>query len=213
MGGSNPLPNPPKGGVMSRAWKWNPPAFAHLPLILGGDRKKLSKRFADTAVRDYRREGYLPEALHNFFALMVWHPDPEREVYALDELVTRFRLEELGKSSPIFDVAKLTWLNGLYMRELNQRDPQRVVDLCVESLQGASLLDGEVTPATRAYVASVIQVLGDRLKVGRDILAYGAFFFTDDLGYEPEAAAQFLDGTATGSILSALGERGATVSG
>ena len=209
--GSEHLSNTPKQWVMYRALEWEPPAFAHLPLILGGDRKKLSKRFADTTVRDYRREGYLPEALRNFFALMVWHPDPEREVYALDELVTRFRLEELGKSSPIFDVAKLTWLNGLYMRELIQRDLQRVVDVCVESLKAASLLDGEVTPATRAYVASVIQVLGDRLKVGRDILAYGTFFFTDDIVYEPEAAAQFLDGPATGSILTALRERVAKV--
>lgn len=205
--GSEHLSNTPKQWIMYRALGWEPPAFAHLPLILGADRKKLSKRFADTAVRDHRHEGYLPEALLNFFALMAWHPDPEREVYALEELVAKFRLEDLGKASPIFDTAKLTWLNGLYMRDLQQRNPQRVVDVCVESLKAASLLDGEVTPAMRAYVASVIQVLGDRLKVGRDILAYGDFFFTDQVPYDPQAAAHYLDGPATGSVLAALRER------
>src|SRR2546426_3538807 len=109
--GSEHLSNTPKQWVMYRALEWEPPAFAHLPLILGGDRKKLSKRFADTAGRDYRPEGYLPEALPNFFALMAGHPDPEREGNALDELVPRFRLEGRGTSSPIFDDAQLTWLN------------------------------------------------------------------------------------------------------
>ncbi len=205
--GSEHLSNTPKQWIMYRALGWEPPAFAHLPLILGADRKKLSKRFADTAVRDYRHEGYLPEALLNFFALMAWHPDPEREVYALEELVAKFRLEDLGKASPIFDTAKLTWLNGLYMRDLQQRNPQRVVDVCVESLKAASLLDSEVTPAMQAYVASVIQVLGDRLKVGRDILAYGDFFFTDGVTYEPDAVKKYFNRKEVAATLTQLRER------
>lgn len=209
--GSDHLSNTPKQWVMYQALGWTPPAFAHLPLILGADRKKLSKRFADTAVRDYRREGYLPEAILNFFALMAWHPDAEREVYALEELIARFKLEELGQASPVFDLAKLKWLNGVYMHDLMQRNAQRVVDLCIESLKAASLLEGEVTPQAREYVASVIQVLGDRLKVGHDILAYGDFFFTDDITYDPQAVSQFLNSPASVSVLRALRERLAPV--
>ncbi len=208
--GSDHLSNTPKQWLMYRALGWTPPAVAHLPLILGADRKKLSKRFADTAVRDYRREGYLPEALLNFFALMAWHPEAEREVYAVEELIARFRLEDLGQASPTFDLAKLTWLNGLYMHDLLQRDPRRVVDVCVESLKTASLLDGEATPQTRDYIASIIRVLGDRLKVGHDILVYGDFFFTDEVVYDPQAAAQYLSGAA-GAVLEALRERLARV--
>lgn len=205
--GAEHLSNTPRQWVMYRALGWTPPAFAHLSLILGADRKKLSKRFADTAVRDYRREGYLPEALLNFFALMAWYPEEDREIYTVPELVSKFRIEDLGKASPVFDQAKLTWMNGVYMRDLLQRDPQRVVDLCLEHLRGAGVLDGEVTPETRGYVAKVIAVLGDRLKVGRDILTYGDFFFKDDVTYDADAARQHLSAAQAASLLTALRDR------
>ncbi len=209
--GSEHLSNTPVQWLIYRALGWTPPAFAHLPVILGPDRRKLSKRAAATALRDYRREGYLPEALLNFFALMAWHPDPEREVYSLSELVERFRLEDLGRASPVFDQAKLTWLNGVYMRELLQRNPQRVVDVCLEILQETGLVEGERSPDVRAYVARVVAVLGDRLKVGRDILVYGDFFFTDQVRYDPQAVRQHLQGPAVVRSLSVLRDRVAGV--
>ncbi len=209
--GSEHLSNTPIQWLIYRALGWSPPAFAHLPVILGPDRRKLSKRMAATALRDYRRDGYLPEALLNFFALMAWHPDPEREVYPLSELVERFRLEELGRASPIFDQAKLTWLNGLYMRELMQRNPQRVVDVCLEILRDAGLAPADPSPGLRAYVAAVVTVLGDRLKVGRDILVYGDFFFADQVRYDPEAVRQHLQDAQAVPILSALRDRIARV--
>jgi glutamyl-tRNA synthetase len=208
--GSEHLSNTPIQWLIYQALGWTPPAFAHLPVILGPDRRKLSKRLAATALREYRRDGYLPEALLNFFALMAWHPDPEREVYAVSELVERFRLEDLGRASPVFDHAKLTWLNGLYMRELMHRDPQRVVGICLEVLREAGLV-GEESPEVRAYVAAVVAVLGDRLKVGRDILAYGDFFFTDQVRYDPQAVQEHLQGAEAVRILSALRDRIARV--
>lgn len=176
--GAEHLSNTPKQFVMYRALGWTPPAVAHHPTILGADRKKLSKRHGDTALREYREQGYLPEALLNFFALMAWHPEAEREVYDVAELIHSFRIEDVGAASPIFDLEKLTWLNGVYMRRLLEADPDRVVDLCADVLRRAGMAAGEGVEGRR-YLRRVIDVVGERLKVGRDIVAYGDFFFRD----------------------------------
>ncbi len=197
------LSNTPRQFVMYQALGWTPPAVAHLPVILGADRKKLSKRHGDTALREYRDQGFLPEAILNFFALMAWHPEAEREVYDLDELIRSFRLEEVGGASPIFDLEKLTWLNGVYMRRLIEDDLDRVVDLCAGILRREGLLAGALTAERRAYLARVVEVIGDRLKIGRDVLAYGDFFFKD-VTYEEEAAK--LLASTSAALLSAYAE-------
>ncbi len=201
------LSNTPKQWVMYHALEWEPPQVAHLSNILGSDHKKLSKRTGDTAVRDYKKEGFLPEAMLNFFALMAWYPEETREIYSVAELIERFRIEDLGKASPILDMAKLTWMNGVYMRGLIARDPERVVTLCEEVLKGAGILNGQITPETRAYIARVIDVLGDRIKVGRDILTYGDFFFTDGVTYEPDAAKKYFTRKDVAAMLAHLRER------
>jgi glutamyl-tRNA synthetase len=187
---SEHLSNTPRQLVMYEALGWTPPAVGHLPVILGADRRKLSKRHGDTAVREYRAQGYLPEAMLNFFALMAWHPDAEREVYTLGELIQGFRLEDIGRASPIFDIEKLTWLNGVYMRRLIEDDLDRVVDLCAGILYRAGLFAAP-TPEDRRYLARVVRVVGDRLKIGRDIVPYADFFFKE-VEYEPKAAAEHL---------------------
>ncbi len=188
---SEHLSNTPKQLVIYQALGWTPPSVAHLPVILGADGKKLSKRHGGTSVRDYRDQGYLPEAILNFFALMAWHPESEREVYSVDELIRSFRLEEVGRSSPVFDLDKLTWLNGVYMRRLIEEHLDRVVDVCADILRREGVLSGGMTPEGRRFLARVIEVVGDRLKIGRDIIAYGDFFFRDVI-YDPTAVARYL---------------------
>jgi glutamyl-tRNA synthetase len=201
------LSNTPKQWVMYRALGWDLPQVAHLSNILGSDHKKLSKRTGDTAVRDYKKEGFLPEALLNFFALMAWYPEENREIYSVRELVERFRIEDLGKTSPIFDIAKLTWMNSVYMRDLRAKDPTRVVMLCLEILQDAGRLPADVTPEMRRYVARVVEVLGERMKVGRDIVTNGDFFFTESVTYDPDAVQKYLRGKEAAEMLSRLRER------
>lgn len=205
--GAEHLSNTPRQWVIYHGLGWTPPRVAHLSNILGADRKKLSKRFGDTAVRDYRRRGYLPEAIVNFFALMAWHPEGDREVYTREELVSLFKLEDVGKASPIFDLAKLEWLNGLYMRELVQHHLDRVVELCAEVLQDAHLIEGPISTDLRAYIAAVITIVGDRLKIGADILTYGDSFFKEDLDYDPEGADRYLKTPTAAVTLEALRER------
>jgi len=205
------LSNTPKQWVMYRVLGWEPPQVAHLSNILGPDHKKLSKRTGDTAVRDYRKAGFLPEAMLNFFALMAWYPEENREIYTVAELIEKFRIADLGKASPVFDLAKLTWMNGVYMRDLMTRDPQRVVTLCRDVLADAGMLDGGSMPEMQAYVARVVEVLGERIKVGRDILTYGDFFFTNGVTYEPDAAEKYLRRHDVAAILTQLRDRLARV--
>ncbi len=181
------LSNTPRQVLLYRALGWEPPQFAHLPVLVGPDRKKLSKRHGDTALREYREELYLPEALRNFFALMAWYPEDGREIFSTEELVQRFDLSQVGRASPVFDRQKLLWMNGEYMRRLLREDPDRVTELVTGYLVRHGLLPQTPTPGQRAYVRRVVEVLGDRIKEGPDVLRYGDFFFLDLPRYEPEA--------------------------
>jgi glutamyl-tRNA synthetase len=113
------LSSTPKHIFMYDAFGWKIPKFVHLPLLLNPDRSKLSKRQGDVAVESYLEKGYLPEALINFIALLGWHPADDREIYSLKELEKVFSLKRINKSGAVFDIEKLDWMNGWYIRNLN----------------------------------------------------------------------------------------------
>ena len=115
------------------------PKFAHLPLLLGPDRAKLSKRHGATALADYREQGYLPEAVVNFIALLGWSPGDDREVLSREELIAAFSIDGIGKSGAVFDVEKLEWMNGVYLREM---PPEKYVAAARPFLERAGLLTG-----------------------------------------------------------------------
>jgi glutamyl-tRNA synthetase len=181
--GSEHLSNTPRQFLMYEAFGWASPRVAHLPVLLGPDRKKLSKRHGDTSVREYAAQGFLPEALVNFFALMGWYPEDGRELFTVRELIERFRIEEMGKSGAVFDVQKLNWMNGVYMQAAYRQDPDRVIDLVIACLQEKGLLNGQVTPEQRAYVGRVVAIMGERLRLPQDVVTYGDFFFQPDAEY------------------------------
>ncbi|HOV80263.1 MAG TPA: glutamate--tRNA ligase [Bacillota bacterium] len=131
------LPNTPRQILIYEAMGWNVPEFAHVSLILGKDRSKMSKRHGATAVEQYRLKGYLPEALVNFMALLGWSPGGEEEIYSVEELKSQFSLERVAKSPAVFDFDKLNWLNGHYIR---QARPDRLADLAVPFLDRAGYL-------------------------------------------------------------------------
>lgn len=109
----------PKHLLLYHYLNWKPPKFAHLPLLLNKDRSKLSKRQGDVAVEDYLNKGYLSSALLNFLALLGWNPGNKQEIFSLEELVNAFSLERINKSGSVFDVKKLDWMNGQYIRKLD----------------------------------------------------------------------------------------------
>ena len=176
------LPSTPKHVLLYRAFGWECPQFAHLPLLLNPDRSKLSKRQGDVAVEDYRAKGFLPEALVNFVALLGWNPGDEREIFSLDELEREFSLERVGKSGAIFNLEKLEWMNGEHMR---RRSDAGLLDL-VRPLMAAEGIAG----VSDAYLLDVIRLLKERAGRPAEIVERGRFFFRDPDSYDPQAAAK-----------------------
>ena len=126
------LPSTPRHLLLYDALGYAPPRFAHLPMILGSDRAKLSKRHGAVSLLEYKRQGYLPEAMFNFLGLLGWSLDDHTEIISREEFVRNFSLERIVKNPAIFDVEKLTWMNGVYMRALS---PERLAELLVERLE------------------------------------------------------------------------------
>ncbi len=116
--GEDHISNTPRQILIQEAVGAPRPVYAHIPLILAQDRSKLSKRHGAVSVNDYRREGYLPEALINFLALLGWSPGGDQEILSLDELVTKFDLKKVQKSAAVFNLEKLNWLNKEYLKKL-----------------------------------------------------------------------------------------------
>jgi glutamyl-tRNA synthetase len=132
----------PKHIMLYHYYDWPIPKFAHLPLLLNPDRSKLSKRQGDVAVEDYRKKGYLPEALINFVALLGWNRGDDQEIFSLDDLIKDFSLERVNKSGAVFNVEKLNWMNGLYIRQLSE---EKYIELALEAMKNEGLDSGSRT--------------------------------------------------------------------
>ncbi len=132
----------PKHVMLYQMFGWELPVFAHLPMVLNPDKSKLSKRQGDVAAEDYLAKGYLPEALLNFMALLGYNPKGDQEIYELDELIQLFDLSKVNASGAVFDIDKLNWMNGHYIR---QKSVEQLVELCQPFLERAGKsVDSEV---------------------------------------------------------------------
>lgn len=164
------LPSLPKNILLYQAFAWTPPAFAHLPVILGADgRHKLSKRDGDVAVIEYREKGYLPEALFNVLAFLGWSPGTEQEFLTLDEFVEQFRLEKVQKAPAKFSFERLDFVSGWYIRHLPVGD-------VAEHMRPYLAAEG-ITPTSPEYFLSVAGLLQERLKHFNETVEVSWFFF------------------------------------
>ena len=150
--GEDHISNTPRQLLLYEAFGWRPPAFAHVSLVMGPDHSPLSKRHGATSVAEFRARGYLPEALTNYLALLGWSPGGDEELLPIDELASRFRLEDVGHSAGVFDVEKLAWVNRHYLKTAA---PGRLVRLAVPYLQQAGSVT-EPSAGDLAYLESVI---------------------------------------------------------
>jgi len=116
------LSSAPKHLLLYKSFSWSPPIFAHTPNILGPDHQKLSKRHGAKSVLDYRNEGYLKEAILNFMGLLGWNPGGDKEIMDINEMIKLFDLKEINTASPIFDIKKLEWMNGEYIRMMDNKN-------------------------------------------------------------------------------------------
>ncbi len=172
------LPSAPRHVLLYRALGWEPPVLAHLPMILGPDRAKLSKRHGATSTLEYKNSGYLPEAMTNFMALLGWSLDDHTEVFSRDELVEHFDLDRVGKAGAIFNAEKLTWMNGLYIRQLPAEElAERILPFLERPEAEGGLPDGVARPVDAAYVATLTPLIQERLKRLDEAPGLLSFFF------------------------------------
>ena len=168
--------------MLYAAFGWEPPVFAHLPMILGPDKAKLSKRHGATTIGEYRDNGYLPEAMFNFLALLGWSLDDKTDLLSREELVQHFSLERVGKTAAVFNKPKLDWMNGVYIRGLS---PEDFAARALPYLERG--LPVEVPrPLNVDYVARIGTLVQERAKTMAELSELCSFFFTEELSYPPE---------------------------
>lgn len=162
----------PKHVTLYAGFGWEAPVFCHLPLLRNADRSKISKRKNPVSLNFYRRAGYLPEAMLNYLALMGWAMPDEHEEFSVEEFVSEFTLERISLGGPVFDVEKLRWLNGKYLRRLSP--PQ-----LLERLRAQLLSDG--------HLLEVLPLVQERIDTLEGFFEYASFFFTGEVAYDEEA--------------------------
>ena len=194
--GDDHLSNTPKQVLLYRALGYSEPVFAHVPLILGADGKKLSKRHGATAVGDYSKEGILPEAMMNFLALLGWSPGDDREFMTRDELIEAFSTDRLLKSASVFDTDKLAWLNGRHLAE--HPDAELVAHVRgildeEESFRPELLGDTE-------WIGELLEVIKPRARTLDELADQARPFLCDELHFESKAVAKHWEKDPTSAI-------------
>ena len=170
------LPSAPRHLLLYRAFGHQPPELAHLPQVLGADRKKLSKRHGDAAVSEFRDRGFLPEAMFNFLGLLGWSLDDRTEIISRDEFIAGFDLERINRAGGIFDYDKLLWMNGVYIRALDDDELARRI---AERLPADLPLYSD-TPTQRDLLRRAAPLIKERIKLLSEAAALVSFLFQSD---------------------------------
>jgi glutamyl-tRNA synthetase len=202
--GEDHLSNTPKHVPLFRALGGTVPTFGHLPLILGTDKKRLSKRFGATSVEEFRNEGILPQALYNFLALLGWNPGDDREILSRDEMIRLFTVDRLNASPAVFDREKLWWMNAQYLSLLNFEALRPHLQ---PFLEPAGLEDPDP-----ARLAAAVNLHRTRARTLKDLAELVVPYF-QDVTYDPEASAKFLKDPDLPAHLEALRDRYAALPG
>jgi nondiscriminating glutamyl-tRNA synthetase len=205
--GDDHISNTPRQIQLYKALALEQPVFGHVPMILGPDGTRLSKRHGATSVTEYRDAGFLPEAMVNFLALLGWAYDGEREIFTLEELTKVFSLDRISKNPAIFNTEKLEWMNGEYVRALPLA---KRTDLVVEHLHRTGGVP-ESALRDRAMLERAVEAVGDRLKRPQDFMSYAGFLFADPIEPDPAAWAELQAKPQAADRLRKLAEVLATV--
>lgn len=169
------LPSAPLHRILYDAFGWQQPSLCHLPMVMGKDGQKLSKRHGATSVREFRKQGYLPAALINYLALVGWSYDDSREFFELTELESLFSMEKINKAPAVFDYQKLEWFNGSYIRKLS---PKGFADAIAPVLQDAGLISA-TGPETEALLLAIAPLIQERVKLLSEVPAMVRFIFEE----------------------------------
>jgi glutamyl-tRNA synthetase len=202
--GEDHLSNTPKHVPLFRALGGAVPTFGHLPLILGQDKKRLSKRYGATSVEEFRNEGILSQALYNFLALLGWNPGGDREILSRDEMIRLFTVDRLNASPAVFDREKLLWMNAQYLSLLDFEALRPHLEPFLEQVG--------LTNVDPARLAAAVNLHRTRARTLKDLAELVVPYF-QDLAYDPEASAKFLKDPDLPAHLEALRDRYAALPG
>jgi glutamyl-tRNA synthetase len=202
--GADHISNTPKQVLLYRALGKEPPIFAHVPLILGPDKSRLSKRHGATDVNMYRAEGFLPEAFRNFLSLLGWSPGGDDEFLRTSELLKRFSLEGVSRTNGVFDRAKLEWFNTQYLQKLPIEDllPEVEKELKRSGLWKEQWASGE----GHAWFSKTVDLLRPRIRLLPDFSTWSRAFFSDDFEIDAAAKAKFWKDEKVPTLLSQLAD-------
>jgi glutamyl-tRNA synthetase len=173
--GDDHISNTPKQLLIYKALGFKPPKYAHLPLIMGDDGSRLSKRTGAVAVTEYRTMGFLPEAMMNYLLLLGWAPGNNQEVMSLKNVIKNFTIKKINKSAAVFSMEKLKWMNKQYIK---QQDPERLTDLLYQRLLECSLITEDFSKAALKRIAVLYQSRMDTLN---EFIERTRYFYVDRL--------------------------------
>jgi glutamyl-tRNA synthetase len=190
--GDDHISNTPRQVALYHALGFELPKFGHIPMILGEDGTRLSKRHGATSVTEYREKGYLPEALTNFMALLGWSPGEDQEFLTRDEMIEKFTLKRVNTTPARFNTTKLDWMNSHYIR---QTSTETLIEKLKPSLTKAGI---ETTQLSLPWLKKLVELYIERFKTLEDFVVQTRFFFTDDIEYDEAAVKKFFgkDGVA-----------------
>ncbi len=182
----------PKHVLLYKAFGWEAPEWIHMPLLRNQDKSKISKRKNPVSINFYKQAGYLPEALLNYLAMMGWTLPDGREKFTIADMIENFTLDRMSLGGPVFDVKKLTWLNGLYVREMKAEE-------LVKRIREVILTDDKLN--------EVMPLVHERIEKLEDFIDHVSFFFNGDVSYDAEATAALVPkGQSASSVVDALEE-------
>ena len=202
--GNDHIANTFKQVLIYKALDAEIPVFAHLPLSLGMDRQKISKRKGAVAITDYRDSGFLPEVMFNFLALLGWSPKDDREILSKDELIELFTLENVNPSNPVFDLQKLEWMNGEYIRAY---DNEKLLELAFPLMEKENLVEKSDISAKREWLLKYVSLFKERCTIINEFAVKGKYLFEFDYQYEPKAEKKHFNSAEAADRLSAFTER------
>lgn len=202
--GADHISNTPKQVLLYRALGAEPPVFAHVPLILGPDKSRLSKRHGATDVNMYRREGFLPEAFRNFLALIGWAPGGDEEFLRTKDLLEKFSLEGVSRTNGVFDRAKLEWFNTQYLQKL---PIEELLPEVARQLQQDGLWKEEwASGPGHEWFSRTVDLLRPRVRLLPDFSNWSRAFFSDEFTIDPAAKAKFWKDERVADLLKKLAD-------
>ena len=182
--GDDHISNTPKQIMLYQALNFQIPQFVHIPMIMGPDNTRLSKRHGATAVGEYRKKGYLPQAMINYLALLGWAYNDRQTIFSLPELIEKFSLQKVSKKAAIFDPQKMEWMNGKYIRKINDEE---FISHALPYLSHAGLISEDLLQEPTQDIKQIVLSVRDRMKLFSDLPELVNFFFTKKIRYTEEA--------------------------